>query len=336
MATNLSCNYLGYTYFNDHVYNVSLLLVAVLASLLTLPAFVMNLAIIIAVTKKRIFHTPSFFIIANMAISDILSSCTAIPCLATKCVYLLLKYDPCSIAMVSTPLGYIFGITSFVSIVLQSGERFLAIFYPFWYREKLTNTAILIAIACTWVMPSILVVILMTTKDNQLFSGILGTSMLIFFIGTILLYVFIFKEVKRLEKQSEMQNVVSSSDTRKFKVESKVTTATAIILFTFGTCFAPVTLLTFFNSIFGEATYFTGVILYWCWFFGLLNSLLNPLVVCRQLTVLRRSVSAILCFWKYASQISPQRISNFQNLDFTRSRVSRVTVPPKGHELIHQ
>lgn len=326
---NLSCNYLGYTYFDDHVYNTSLLLLTVLACLLTIPAFVMNLAIIIAVTKKRIFHTPSFFIIANMAISDTLSSCTAIPCLATKCIYLFLQYDPCPIAMVSTPLGYIFGLTSFSSIVLQSGERYLAIFYPFWYREKLTNKAILIAIACTWVIPSFFVITLMATKDNQLFNGILGTSMLIFCIGTILMYVFIFKEVKRLEKQSEIQNVATSSDARKFKVESKVTTATAIILVTFGTCFAPVTLLSFFNGIVGKATYFTGVIMYWCWFFGLLNSLLNPLVVCRQLTVLRRSVLVILCFWKYARQISPQRISNFQNLDFRKSRISRVTVSPK-------
>ena len=150
------------------------------------------------------------------------------------------------------------------------------------------------------------------------------------FGSLIILYIFIFKEVKRLEKQSEMQGVVTSTHAKKFKVESKVTTATAIILVTFGTCFAPVILLTFFNSIVGRATYSTGVIMYWCWFFGLLNSLLNPLVVCRQLTVLRRSVSVILCFWKYASQISPLRVSHFQNFDFTKSRVSQVNVSPKN------
>ena len=173
----------------------------------------------------------------------------------------------------------------------------------------------------------------MTTKSNQVFSAVLGPMALIPFVGTIIIYMRIFKEVKRIEKQSTNQDIPYESNSRAFKKESKVTKATAIILITFVTCFAPVILITFCNSIINTTSYFSGVALYWCWFLGLLNSFFNPLVVCRQPTILRRPVANIVFWWKAKRQIYPPRISQFQNMDITRSVITNVNVRPANNVL---
>lgn len=305
MAMNLSCSYLGITYINNGAYNVSLLLMTVLLSLLTIPTFTINLAIITVVIKKQIFHTPSFVIIANMAVSDLLCSCTTFILFPINSAYSLSGNDPCIIANIGVPLGYLFCATSFTSIVLQSIERYLAIFYPFWYYEKLTIHKMLLLDLSTWLLSSFLVALLMITKNKQLFYGILGATTLVLFVATIAVYIRIFREVKRMEKQSASQVVVSESNDTPFKTESKVAKATAIILFTFAMCFAPNILLSLCTAIMGKTTYFADLTLYWFLFLTLINSSLNPLVVCRQLSILRRSVIDLICFWKRTRQISP-------------------------------
>ena len=321
---NLSCEYMGYTYANNLLYNASFLLFAVLPCLLAVPTFAMNLAIIIVIVKKQVFHTPPFVLIANMALSDFLSSCTSYICYSITCVYFLLGRDPCAVAVIGTPFAYVFCCTSFNCIVLQSVERYLAIFYPFWYREKLTTRIVLYLNCLIWAVSICLIGILMISKNNQLFDGIIGISTLLLSLATVIIYALILKEVKRMENMSICKDVATSSKDGKFQSESKVSKATAIILVAFVTCFGPLILLNFSTTVMGRTTYSADVALYWCWFLALVNSFLNPLVICRQLTVLRRPVTNILCFWKQKRRITPQRVTAFQNEDITKGSVTRV------------
>ena len=329
---NLTCKYMGYHYVNDNAYNVSNVLISVILSLLLIPALILKFTIAIAIIKENVLRTPAVFIIANMAVSDFLTTCTYL-CFPVSSYYVIKGHDPCFITEKTTPLGYTFCLTSFLSIVLQSIERYLAIFYPFWYNENFTTRVVIFLNLTSWVLSICLATVLVTTKSNQVFNGVLGPIALVLFVGTIIIYVRIFKEVKRIEKQSTNQDISSESSSKAFKKESKVTKATAIILITFVTCFAPVILMTFCNSIINRTTYFSGLALYWCWFLGLLNSFCNPLVVCRQLTILRRPVTNIVFWWKAKRQISPPRISQFQNMDITRSAITNVDVRPGNNEL---
>lgn len=332
IAMNLSCEYMGYTYANDRIYNTSFLLLAMLPCLLLTPTFAVNLAMIIVIVKKQVFHSPPFVLIANMALSDFLSSCTSFICYSITCVYFLSGRDPCAVAVIGTPLAYIFCCTSFFCIVLQSVERYLAIFYPFWYLEKLTTSIVLYLNCLVWAISISLVGVLMISKNNQLFNGIVGIVALPSLVATIIIYALIFKEVKRIENMSICKDVVTSPNDGKFQSESKVSKATAIILVVFVTCFGPLILLNFSTTVMGRTTYSAHVALYWCWFLALVNSFLNPFVICRQLTVLRRPVTNILCFWKQTRTITPQRVSTFQDEDLTKSCVSRVM--PRENELL--
>ena len=127
---------MGMTYINDDVYKATCITVAILILVLMMPTFTINLATIIVFVKKTVLHTPAFFIIANMAAADFLTSCTTYLMLPIVLAYMLLGRDPCSFVTVGNPLGYAFCLISFLSIVLQSVERYLAIFYPFWYHDR--------------------------------------------------------------------------------------------------------------------------------------------------------------------------------------------------------
>ena len=149
-SMNLTCKYMGYHYVNDTAYNVSIVLISVILSLLLIPALILNFAIAIAIVKENVLRTPAFFIIANMAVSDFLTNCTYL-CFPVSSYYVIKGHDPCFITEKTTPLGYIFCLTSFLSIVLQSFERYLAIFYPFWYHEKFTTRMVIFLNLTSWV-----------------------------------------------------------------------------------------------------------------------------------------------------------------------------------------
>lgn len=306
---DFSCKYFGFTYINDNLYNATCIIIAICILVLLIPTFTINLAIIVVFIKKTVLHTPAFFIIVNMAVADLLASCTSYLMLPIALTYMLLGRDPCSFVIVSNPLAYIFCFTSFLSIVLQSVERYLAIFYPFWYHDRLTNRMVVYAIIACWVMASGFTSILLITKDYQLFSAVTGTCMLVLFLGTLVIYFRIFKEVRRIEKQPVLQSVADASNDANVTLESKVAKATVIILSTFVLCFAPGVGLTFITAVIGGTTYLTDVLLYWVWLLALLNSFFNPLVICRQLSALRKPVTDMIFFWKFNRRISPQGTS---------------------------
>lgn len=269
-----------------------------------------------------------------MALSDFMCGCTAYPCWAVISANFLLDGDPCATAIITTPLGYVFAVTSFISIVLQSAERYVAIFYPFWYREKLTSCIVLLLNGMVWVISCSFIIILLVTKNSRLFNGILGASTLILFIVTVVIYLRILKEVRRIEKHSVI--AVSVSSDVKFKSESKVTKVTAMILCTFGICFGPMVILSSCMAIIDKSIYSIDITLYWFWALALLNSFFNPVVICRQLSALRKSVAKLICFWKNTNQIMPHGTYQFQGADIARSRVSHVAITPKEMESANQ
>ena len=295
--SELSCAFLGYAY-DDSVpaYNITLVSIAVLMLVLSLPTLFLNICIIIAILRGPELHTPSFAIIFNLAASDCLTGCSAYIFYATSCIRFVLGYDACVVANIGTPWSYILGITSFNTICLQTAERYIAIFYPYWYHEKLTVKRIILANLITWVWSAVMVTFWMITKNNSVFHGVVGILSLILFSMTVLCYVLIFREVRKIEREMMKSQTASYQDRRKIKSESKVAKATAIILAAVVACFSPLLFIELFIAFNGEQTTLVSIALYWGWFFALFNSFLNPFIACRQLTVLRRPVVEMLSY----------------------------------------
>eukprot|EP00112_Aurelia_sp_Birch-Aquarium-sp1_P020497 Seg5299.2 transcript_id=Seg5299.2/GoldUCD/mRNA.D3Y31 product=Rhodopsin protein_id=Seg5299.2/GoldUCD/D3Y31 len=292
---NLSCAFMGYAFENTNTYKVPLLIIASMLILIALPTFLINAAIILVIIRKRELHTPAYFIIANLAISDCLTGCTTCICYAIVNIQFVLGHeDPCSVAYVGTLIGYLLGLSSYNTITIQTVERYIAVFIPFWYHEKLTTRNIMIANASTWILSTIVVTIWLVTKNNEVFYGILGPVSLLCFCVTIFCYARIFREVKRIEKEMKSMQVFCSGEQRRMHSESKVARATSIILLAVVICYTPLIFLEFYLAFIGKQTTFISVALYWGWFLALTSSFINPLIACRQLSVLKRNILALL------------------------------------------
>ena len=220
--------------------------------------------------------------------------CTTFICYAIVNIQFVLGHDPCSVAYVGTLLGYVLGLSSYNTITIQTVERYIAVFIPFWYHEKLTTRNIFIANISTWIPSIILVTIWLVTKNNEVFYGILGPVSLVCFCVTVFGYARIFREVKRIEKDMKSQQVFCSEEQRRINSESKVAKATSIILVAVVTCYTPLLFLEFYIAFIGKQTTAVTVALYWGWFLALTSSFINPLIACRQLSVLKRNVLALL------------------------------------------
>ena len=286
---------MGYAY-DDSIpaYNITLVSIAVLMLGLSLPTFFLNACIIMAIFRRSELHTPSFAIIFNLAASDCLTGCSSYIFYATSCVLFVLGYDACVVASIGTPWSYTVGITSFNIICLQTAERYTAIFYPYWYHEKLTVKRAILANLVTWTSSIAMVTFWIVTKNNQVFHGIVGFLSLLLFSMTILCYILIFKEVRKIEKEMMKNQTATREDRKKIKSESKVAKATAIILAAFVVCFTPMLFIHIYVAFIGSKTTSLSIALYWAWLLSLLNSFVNPFISFRQLTVLRRPVVAML------------------------------------------
>ena len=294
-SSELSCAFLDYAYDKSiPAYSITLVSIASFMLLLSLPTFTFNICIILAILRRPELHTPSFAIIFNLAISDCLTGCSSYVFYAIACIRFVLGYDACVVANIGTPWSYLLVMTSFNIICLQTAERYIAIFYPYWYHEKLTVKRIILANMLTWVWSTVVVTFWIIARDNEVFHAFIGILSLLLFSMTILCYILIFKEVRKIEKEMMKNQTASHEDRKKIKSESKVAKATAIILAAFVICFTPILFFNFSVAFIKENVTSLSIAQYWGWLLVLSNSFLNPFIVCRQLTVLRKSAIEML------------------------------------------
>ena len=292
--SGLSGEFMGYIYDESYSYKITLIIIATLMLILSLPTFLFNLCIILSILRSSELHTPSFAVILNLAISDCLAGCSAYIFYAITCIRLVSGYDPCPVAYIGTPWSHILAITSFNTIALQTIERYIAIFFPYWYHEKVSMRCIIVACLSTWLSSTVMVIIWLITKDNNTFYGILGCLSVTLFAATVISYIRIFREVRRIEKEMMTHQTASYEDRKKIKSESKVTKATVIILVVVIICYSPALLLNVHFAFIVKKTISSCIALYWAWLLALSNSFVNPWIACRQLTILWKSVKRII------------------------------------------
>ena len=295
-TSDLSCAFFGYIYYESPIFKATLITIAILLLIASLPTFLLNMCIIISIIRRSQLHTPSFIVIINMAISDCLAGCTVYIFFAITCIRLVSGYDPCPVAYVGTPLSYILVVTSFYTITLQTIERYLAIFFPYWYHEKVTIKRIIMAMSIPWLSSIAVVTFWLITRNNSIYHGTVGSLSLTLYFATMICYIRMFKEVRRIEREMMTHQTASYEDRKKIKSESKVAKATLIILVAVVICYSPGLFLHFYVAVSGKKKTSFSIANYWAWLLAMLNSFVNPLIACRQLTVLRRPVIGLLLF----------------------------------------
>ena len=229
-------------------------------------------------------------IIANLALTDLLAGCISLPCYSAMCIMQITGKDPCFMVHVSTPIVYILGVATFLITVFQAVERFIAIFYPFEYTTRFTNSAVIITSIVIWLVPCAGVIFWVLSRDTRSFNIILGVVLFTFTGVDIFCYVRIFLQTRKVETAIADQKRISGRDSeRKPKTESKVARVTAMIMVNVLLCYTPQIGHSVYGLFPGEKPPESHYFLYWSWLFALVNSFINPLITFLQLSVIRNA-----------------------------------------------
>ena len=282
----------GFGFSDSLAFDITIGTFAAILLLLSLPTIIVNVCIIYAIIHRRELQRPSFLLVANLALSDCLAAAITYTGLSTLFIRLILGEEVCKAVSLLTPLGYAFTTVTFLNSLFQVLDRYFATFKPFKYSETVTKRRMIYACIVAWIVPSIMTATWFATGNkiyNQVFmlQGIcLGLAL------EIICYARIIREVKRME--ASMNNMLRTVD-ENFKIESKITKATAVIVGVIVLSFLPSLVMTIWDMVVPDDK--RGIVFvyanYTSWIFALLNSFINPIISCTQLSVLRNAVQNI-------------------------------------------
>ena len=194
-------------------------------------AIILNVYVIIAVILKqrklRWSHKPSLLVL-SLAFADLILgiSCllaNALPLLLTEASHLALVMD------VDLHIIFYSLLNSLLHIFSMTVERFLAIRFPFIYKEKMTNKKVLLMILATWVLSFFYLFMLVDTFEFLKFL-----SILIFGIGILLLmiYVYVFYKIRKIMTQRrDSSGQGSTNNILKRELMSAIYCVTVVLAF---------------------------------------------------------------------------------------------------------
>ena len=301
------CSHLGVYMDKDYSFRQQLIAIGTILVVLCLPTIALNFLIWITIIAKRHLHHPSYMIIANLALSDWLGGCISFPTYAAICFTQSASKDPCFISSVTTPIGYVLGISTFLIISFQAVERFVAVFYPFQYRRQVTKSLVIIISLTIWLISSGVVAFWMLSRKTQEFNILVGTMTFTFTAVDILCYYKIYAKTSKIEKQIKDQAKSSGgAKESRPKFESKVARVTALMMINAFVCHTPQVGSCLYRSLSSEKSPESHHFLYWSWLLALMNSVINPLIAYMQLSVIRKAVfSKVSIFGNHFNRVEP-------------------------------
>ena len=208
---SLKCSFLGIHNDQTQTFRGQLIALATIAAIMSFPIAALNFRIWTKVLVTRHLHHPAYIIIANLAITDWLAGCIGLPCFAGICVTQIGGDDPCKMAFTTIPALSLLGAATFSAVNLQALERYIAIFYPFFYKAWFTNSVIIIANVIMWLLSTSLTLFWVLSRNLTVYRILMVIIVVILISVDIFCYLKIYWETKKIEKHIAVQTSVSNS-----------------------------------------------------------------------------------------------------------------------------
>ncbi|XP_048385405.1 melanocortin receptor 5-like [Stegostoma tigrinum] len=260
-----------------------------------------NLLVIIAVIKNRNLHSPMYFFICSLAISDILLSLTkaweavTISVISGKehlFTHVLIKilddiYD--SLLCISFT-------ASVFNLAAITTDRYITIFHALRYHNIMTKKRVAVIIAAIWIFCTFTGIIMISFAK---YDGIVSFFFILFFITLVLilsLYIFIFLLAQVHAKQIRSLPGYRAHQRTNFKGALRLT----ILLGIFIVCWAPFS-LHFTLYLFCPSNPYCACFI--CLFqvdliFIMCHSIIDPLIYAFQNPELCNTFKKMLCCFK--------------------------------------
>ena len=275
-------------------------------SVLSPTAFLLNLLVIITITKRREQQKPSKILLRSMAVSDLLVGGISMPLSAVIGLLLphriLTERQFCTFDLVIFWFSYILYFCSFLHLTMIAWERYMAIRKCMEYKMTVTKGRLKMLAMIAWgsalggvspVFISMTVVggdgLLLTSEIMDIISSILILCLL---IVIVYLYVMVYLSVRK----RKLSQITQVTVLLKAKLENRVAMTMALVTVALVISFIPMTVVFILGDYFQV---FRGL-LAWRVVETLvyLNSIASPLIYCYRDRLFRIAVLEILTIKK--------------------------------------
>ena len=272
---------------------------AILIVIINILAFpvttVLNALVMMAVkVKARLRVHKSNILLAALASTDFVVGLIVQPVFIATAIITLLNETSgvlCALQVITRLLTSCVSVASLIHLSLISGERFLAMKYPFSYTKHVTAFRVLIASSLGWlisVMLHILVGFVRPRSKFSSFSPVNGSLIGLMISFIVFCHVKVYRETGRHKKQLAAQQVTQEAR-EQFERDKKALKLTSIIVCVLMLCYIPFLVSRFVLSKYrGEIFYFFPSLM-------LLNSLFNPIIYSVKMRQFRVAFIELTC-----------------------------------------
>ena len=271
-------------------------------SVLSPTAFLLNLLVIITITKRRELQRPSKILLRSMAVSDLLVGGISMPLSAIIGLLLphriLTERQFCTFDLVIFLFSYILYFCSFLHLTMIAWERYIAIRKWMDYKGIVTKGRLKMLAIIAWVsaiggVSSAFISMTVVGGDGLLLAAeildIISSILIVFLlIAIVYFYLMVYLTVRKREL-SQIQQV---SVLVKAKLENRVAMTMALVTVALVISFIPMTVVFILGDYFQV---FRGL-LAWRAVETLvyLNSVASPLIYCYRDRLFRIAVLEVL------------------------------------------
>ena len=273
------------------------ILVCVINSMFSLMTSAGNFIILYVIRKDQDFHSPSFILLACLALSDLLVGAICQPFSVAFKIFELVDNFPgyCTLRMLFDTSGWITAGVSFLTLAAVSVDRLLALTLHLRYQSVVTIRRVIQTSIAIW-MFAILVTMLKFWMSYAEWIFLPFFILLLTFLVTAFSTSKIFQIVRRHQRQINNQNMaILRLETNTVNV-LKCKKSTVTVLYVYGLFL--IFYLPFCGTIIVEASigYTTAVKVAYGYTSTavFMNSFLNPILYCWRMREIRRAVKNIL------------------------------------------
>ena len=273
-------------------------IITIIINIISCPFTVLlNVLVIMAVKRRPRLQTNTNILLACLAATDVLTGCIVQPSfIVWKSICLLdLPIDSTEIKYFNSFALRALSVCSSLQLVLVTCERLIAIKFTVDYPYLVTKRNIKVAEIVVWAF--LFISELVRYLSNSVFirrahNLIVSLELTFCILFIVSVYVILYRETRRHKKKIKTQQLPQEEMERFFK-ESKALKTTVLVVSAVVICFLPIAVTVSLKRMMTGKEY--DAVWPLVRTFGMLNSLLNPLIYCLRQKEMRRFVLRVPC-----------------------------------------
>ncbi|XP_065664075.1 5-hydroxytryptamine receptor 1F [Hydra vulgaris] len=291
------------------------------------PTAILNVIAFAVILKTKKLHTPPNVLLASTALCDFLSAIISMPFWALVWLFALHEKHNCSIYVVAVFASHVLSYLSFLLVSFISIDRYLAIFKPFFYEEKIAPNPHYYARSVIALTLIVIVIngLSLLTPNKKLIEIVILLSLPPFILQSVYIHLKVLQKVNEVRKMisafSIEQNGYSKKDKymdamaletseqssctklnedsknnqrkiRRMEKQVNIYHLTFILLVSVVMCYMPYISITIMLRIMPQLRYeeWTNTTYMWSYFITCIKSLANPLMYCFRSRMLREQI----------------------------------------------